>query len=151
MSDRQVTRVHYFERQFLRPADFADEQDYHVAMRRRHNISHHTWGVVTGLEVTAEEGNLYVQPGVAVDGYGRELILPQRQPLSTNAFTEKGSDELDVWLVYERSGSDEPPAGYAGCGDSARGGASFYRWQETARVQLERPDPEFPDRRRPES
>lgn len=151
MSDRQVTRVHYFERQFLRPADFADEQDYHVAMRRRHNISHHTWGVVTGLEVIAEEGNLYVQPGVAVDGYGRELILPQRQPLSTNAFTEKGSDELDVWLVYERSGSDEPPAGYAGCGDSARGGASFYRWQETARVQLERPDPEFPDRRRPES
>lgn len=147
MSDQPVTRVNYFERQFLRTQDFADEQAYHVAMRRRHNIAHHTWGVVGGLELVADEGGLFVQPGMAVDGYGRELILPVRQPLSTSSFVDKGSDQLDVWLVYERRGSDAPPAGYAGCGEP--GAELFYRWQETARVRLERPDPDFPDPRAP--
>lgn len=150
MSDNQISRVNYFERQFLRTQDFTDEQAYHVAMRRRHNIAHHTWGIVNGLEVFIEEGNLFVQPGMAVDGYGRELILPVRQPLSTSAFLDRGSNELDVWLVYERTGSDQPPAGYAGCGAGA-GGDLFYRWQETARVRLEKPDPDFPNRRAPES
>jgi hypothetical protein len=149
MSDNQITRVNYFERQFLRTQDFADEQAYHVAMRRRHNIAHHTWGVVGGLELVAEEGGLFVQPGMAVDGYGRELILPARQPLSTAAFVDKGSDELEVWLVYERRGTDSPPEGYAGCGGA--GADLFYRWQETARVRLERPDPDFPDRRAPQA
>jgi hypothetical protein len=146
MSD-QITRVNYFERQFLRTQDFADEQAYHVAMRRRHNVSHHTWGVVSGLELVVEEGGIFVQPGAAVDGYGRELILPARQQLATSAFVEKGSEELEVWLVYERAESDPPPPGYAGCGPA---GALYYRWQETARVRLERPDPDFPDRRAPE-
>ncbi|MBV9920623.1 MAG: hypothetical protein JOY78_07210, partial [Pseudonocardia sp.] len=151
MSENQITRVNYFERQFLRTQDFVDEQSYHVAMRRRHNIGHHTWGIVSGLELVLEEGNFFVQPGMAIDGYGREVILPTRQPLSTSAFLDKGSNELDVWLVYERKGSDAPPAGYAGCGNGDGGGALFYRWQETAHVRLEKPDPDFPDRRAPES
>ena len=150
MSENQITRVNYFERQFLRTQDFVDEQSYHVSMRRRHNIGPHRWGIVSGLELVVEEGNFFVQPGMAVDGYGRELILPMRQPLSTSAFLDKGSNELDVWLVYERKGSDAPPAGYAGCGNG-EGGALFYRWQETARARLEKHDPDFPDRRAPES
>lgn len=156
MSDNSITRVNYFDRQFLRTQDFTDEQSYHVAMRRRHNIAHHTWGIVNGLEIVLEEGNFYVQPGMAVDGYGRELILPQRQPLNAKAFVDKGSKELDVWLIYGLKSIDKPPAGYAGCVNSNGNGngngsdASFYRWQETAQVLLEKPDPDFPDRRQPE-
>ncbi len=148
MSNNGIARVHYFERQFLRTQDFADEQAYHIAMRRRHNIAHHTWGIVHGLELVAEEGNLFVQPGMAVDGYGRELILAERQPLSIAAFVEKGSDVLDVWLVYNRVGSDVAPRGYVGCG--ADGDAGFYRWQEQPLVRLAKPeDPTNP--RQPES
>jgi hypothetical protein len=147
MSNNGIARVHYFERQFLRTQDFADEQVYHLAMRRRHNIAHHTWGIVHGLQVVPEEGNLFVQPGLAVDGYGRELILPEKQPLSTAAFAGKGSDILDVWLVYDRVGS--APQGYAGCGDD--GDAPFYRWQERPLIRLDVPDPAFPNRRQPES
>ena len=35
-----TSRVHYFEEQFLRTQDYVDEQAYHVAARRRHNIAH---------------------------------------------------------------------------------------------------------------
>lgn len=150
MSDNSITRVHYFEGQFLRTQDFVDEQAYHVAMRRRHNISHHTWGIVSGLELVLEEGNFYVQPGLAVDGYGRELVLPEKRTLSSSAFVDKGSTELDVWLTYGLTSSDEATAGYAGCGNGNKTGASFYRWQETAQIVLAKPDPDFPNRRMPE-
>ena len=63
----------------LRPQDFGDEQAYHIAMRRRHIIAHHLWGIVRGLELAVENA-LFVQPGIAVDGYGRELILSARRP-----------------------------------------------------------------------
>jgi hypothetical protein len=149
MSDNGIARVHYFERQFLRTQDFVDEQSYHLAMRRRHNIAQHTWGIVHGLEVVAEEGNLFVQPGMAIDGYGRELILQQRQALATAAFVEKNSDVLDVWLLYDRLASDQAPQGYAGCGNGVD--AAFYRWQEQPQLRLDLPDPAFPNRRQPES
>ncbi len=149
MNNSGNARVHYFENQFLRVQDFADEQAYHLAMPRRHNIAHHTWGIVHGLQLVAEEGNLFVQPGMAIDGYGRALILPEKQTLSTAAFADKGSDVLDVWLVYDRLGSDRAPRGYAGCGNGD--GVPFYRWQERPLVRLDVPDPAFPDRRQPES
>ena len=131
MSDNSITRVHYFEGQFLRTQDFTDEQAYHVGMRRRHNIAHHTWGIVSGLEVVLAEGNFYVQPGMAVDGYGRELILAQKQTLSSSSFLDKASTERDVWLVYDLRNSDQAPAGYSGCGNSNGTSSSFYRYQET--------------------
>src|SRR5262245_21890203 len=134
MSNHGIARVHYFERQFLRPEDFTDEQAYHVPMRRRHNIAQHIWGIVHGLELVIEEDNLFVQPGLAIDGYGRELILAEKQPLPTAAFADKGSDVLDVWLMYDRVGSDQAPQGYAGCGNDPN--ALFYRWQERPLLRL---------------
>lgn len=153
MSDNSIARVHYFEGQFLRTQDFVDEQAYHVAMHRRHNIAHHTWGIVNGLELVVEDGNFFVQPGMAVDGYGRELILPQKTALSSSAFVDKQSNELDVWLTYGLKSSDEAKAGFAGCGSGKNGNKtseSFYRWQETVQLRVEKPNPDFLARREPE-
>jgi hypothetical protein len=148
MPNDNPARVHYFDRQYLRIQDFTDEQAYHLTMRWRHNIAHHTWGIVHGLELVEEEGSLFVQPGMAVDGYGRELILPDKRPLSTGAFDDKASDVLDVWLVYDRVGSDQAPPGYAGCGDSVD--AAFYRWLERPQIRLQVPKPVPTNRRQPE-
>lgn len=137
MNDNTIARVHYFTRQYLRTQDFVDEQAYHLAMRRRHNIAHHIWGIVQGLKVVFDEEGLSVQPGMAVDGYGRELIVPERQALPLGAFDDKDSDILDVWLVYGRRG------------DGAEG--SHYRWQEQPLIRLETPDPAFSNRRQPEA
>jgi hypothetical protein len=148
MSDNTVTRVRYFDRQFLRTEDFADEQAYHLALRRRHDIAHHVWGIVGGLEPSADaDGNLSVSPGVAVDGYGRTLVLAERAFLPALAFDDKASEELDVWLLYDRTGSDRSPRGFSDCGEEG----SFYRWQERPLVRFDVPDPAFPDPRAPES
>jgi hypothetical protein len=148
MSDETVTRVRYFDRQFLRTEDFVDEQAYHLALRRRHDVGHHVWGIVAGLEPMADaDGNLSVNPGVAVDGYGRTLVLAERAFLPTLAFDDKASEELDVWLLYDRTGSDRSPRGFADCGEEG----SFYRWQERPLVRFDVPDPAFPDPREPKS
>lgn len=137
MDDTQLARTHYFDGQFLRAQDFTNEQHYHLGKSRQHNIAHHTWGIVSGLEIVAEEESLFVQPGVAVDGYGRVLNLAAKEQLPTQRFDEKDEDTLDVWLVYSRIGSDAAPVGYAGC--EGNGQAPPYRWQEKPRIRLERP------------
>src|SRR4051794_36475062 len=107
MVDNSITRVQYYERQFLRTQDFNDEQAYHLAMHRRHNIGPHTWGIVYGLALVIDtENGLAVQPGVAIDGYGRELILAEKSSLKVKDFENKDSDVLDVWLIYNRASTD---------------------------------------------
>jgi hypothetical protein len=52
--DIEITRVNYYDGQYLGPTDFTDEQAYHVAMRRRHHLAHHTWGLVRGLTLAVD-------------------------------------------------------------------------------------------------
>lgn len=152
MSDTSLTRVHYFDRQFLGAQDFEAEQQYHLAMRRRHNIALHTWGIVAGLELTRDEsveGTFSVSPGMAIDGYGRELILQARFDLDTRAFDEKGSDTLDVQIEYQFQASDPRSQRFRGCEDDDA--ASFYRRQEQPLIRLIKPSPNNLNRREPES
>jgi hypothetical protein len=149
MDNDHIARVSYFERQFLRTQDFVDEQAYHIAMRRRHNIAHHRWGIVEGLKIVNREGKLFVEPGMAIDGYGREVALPESLPIPSDAFIDKGSSKLDVWLLYNRVGSDPAPSSFRICDEN--GDAPNYRWQETAQILLTVPDPDFPDPRKPKS
>lgn len=150
MSSESIARVHYFDRQYLRREDFADEQEYHLEAHRRHLIAQHVWGIASGLELTAGEEGLFVEPGVAVDGYGRQIVLAERRPLAVTAFDDKGSDVLDVWLVYDRSASDPAAPGYAPCG-TAGAAAPSTRWLESPIVRLGVPDPAYPVPRQPKS
>ncbi len=99
-------RVQYREGQRLLAADLRAEQAYHTAARRRHALSGHTWGIVRGLAPAVDAGRLLIQPGLAVDGYGRELLLPE--PLAVDpadlaaAFADAGvapGRSADLWLM----------------------------------------------------
>jgi hypothetical protein len=72
-----VTRMNYFDHQFLRAEDFTLEQQYQNRMRRLHNNTLHTWGIVTGLEVDFASGatSVSVAKGVAIDSLGQEMVL----------------------------------------------------------------------------
>jgi hypothetical protein len=72
-----VTRVQYFDHQFLRVDEFTDEQDYHRRMRRVHNATLHTPGIASGLDVTVVQGatHVLVAPGAAVDAGGQDIVL----------------------------------------------------------------------------
>jgi hypothetical protein len=127
------TRVRYREGQILRASDLADEQAYRIAMRRRHNVGPHGWGIVTGLAITHEQDELWLEPGMAVDGYGRELIVPERVLLPAEDLLEPGEIEaIDVWLHYCRVPETPPQQGRWECGPGEHS-----RWREEAVIRLE--------------
>jgi hypothetical protein len=141
--------VHYFERQFLRTQDFVDEQAYHREMQERHQVTEHSWGIVRGLELALNpDCKPVVQPGIAIDGYGRTLILQMGQTLWDQDFDAKGSDLLDVWLAYGELAGEDAPEGYAGCGVDGSA-QSYYRTQEQPILFFDAPDPTHPDPRVP--
>ncbi|HEY0606886.1 MAG TPA: hypothetical protein VGD58_28460 [Herpetosiphonaceae bacterium] len=148
MTDNSLARVNYFARQFLGTQDFAAEQQYHLAMQRRHNIALHRWGIVAGLELSLDnDKNLQLLPGMAIDGYGREIILATIQPLSPHWFDEKGSDTLDVLIEYQLRSSDFRSQGLSDC--DADDSNAFYRWQEEPVVRLARATDNLTNRREP--
>jgi hypothetical protein len=105
-----IRRAHYRERQVLRYTDFADEQAYRIAMRRRHNLAHHGWGIVQGLVLTASVSGVRLSAGFAIDGYGRELSVAQalelRQPVLEEVLNGATAGYIDVWLSYHIQASD---------------------------------------------
>lgn len=110
-----AVRPRFRERQVLRAADLETQQAYLTAARRRHNIGQHGWGIVQGLEIR-DTPELVVQPGMAVDGYGRELIVTLPMTIPSSVFTELGDDTLDVWLVYQLVDVNVPQRGSRSCG-----------------------------------
>jgi hypothetical protein len=131
-----VERVNYFDRQYLRVQEFTDEQAYQISMRRRHNISHHGWGIVQGLEPHVVDGNLYVTPGIAIDVFGREAILDSQQTLPASAFLDQNSNVLDVWLTYSSAPASPAPTGYAA---ATNGNTQYYRVIESPQITLLKP------------
>src|SRR5262245_27117170 len=85
-----VERVRYREHALLTAADLQAEQQYRIAMRRRHDIGLHVWGIVEGLGLAVQQGELVVEPGAAVDGYGRELIVPARIVVAAEVLNRLG-------------------------------------------------------------
>jgi hypothetical protein len=120
MSLAPLPRVRFRERQPLTAADLNAEQAHRLALRRRHNAGQHGWGIVTGLALAEDSGALLVDAGMAVDGYGRELVLPAPVRIDRAALDKAaGNDgELVVSLLYGR----EP--------------AARDRWREVCRLRL---------------
>lgn len=138
MAENQIERLNYYQGQYLRAQDFRDEQEYHRDLRRRHNLGQHTWGIVTGLELVEEdkEGgsgkDVFIQPGMAVDGYGREIVLFAAHKLDTQDFIRfTRDDHYAVWIAYQEEAVNRVEAGYNNCDDQAN------RTRETYRVFIE--------------
>jgi len=119
------SRPHFRERQPLTAADLEREQAYLVAMRRRHVVGSHSWGIVTGLALAAEPDGFTVQPGVAVDGFGRELVLQRQVLVSSRELGELEDSGADVWLLYGRVAATPAVRGRYACGPGRHS-----RWRE---------------------
>ncbi|NUT50351.1 MAG: hypothetical protein HOV94_24045 [Saccharothrix sp.] len=96
-----VERVVYKDGQVLGVKEFDGEQLYHLTMRRRHNLTGHTWGIADGLAIDLEfkRDRLVVERGYAVDGFGREIVVvsPLEVPLPKRPGERFG---CDLWLCY---------------------------------------------------
>ncbi len=97
-----IKRLKYFAHQFLREQDFEAEQAYHIAMRRLHNRSVHGWGVVEGLAVRKKnEKEITIEPGIAIDEQGREIILTTQVTRDLSTF-ERNSHTY-ITIAYDES------------------------------------------------
>ena len=72
-----IERTRYFAGQLLDEADLTQEQLYLREKLRRHNRLLHGWGIVSGLGVRPgpADGEVTVEPGYALDGYGDEIVV----------------------------------------------------------------------------
>jgi hypothetical protein len=145
MATDGIERLHYFQRQYLGAEDFKAQQQYHRDMRRRHNIGHHTWGIVVGLalvEKPAESGNgvdVFIEPGMAVDGFGREIIVPEPTKLSPSDFEAFATlAHREVWIAYAEERAKPPASGYELCDVEDQSA----RVRETFRIVIE-PSPPY--------
>jgi len=121
-----IERLRYYEHQYLGAVDFQDEQDYQRDMRRRHNVGLHAWGIVVGLEleerdpVSGASGpiEMYIRPGMAIDGFGRELVLlePFQIPPDPRLFQGlSGAGYVPVWITYAQDSVRRPASGWEQC------------------------------------
>lgn len=97
-----MTRPHFQNGRLLRTSDFVAEQTYHLTAHRQHNTTGHLWGIATGLDIVLNDGQLAVEPGTAIDGFGRDVILANARSLNLRNFDIQGIDAVDVWVVYDR-------------------------------------------------
>jgi Chaperone of endosialidase len=100
-------RMSYFDRQFLRAADFQDEQHYDLDRRRRHNRLLHSPGVAEGLNVTGNINDAFVtvSAGTAYDALGQEIVLASSQQVSVAAIGGTVGTAL-ITIAYAEQASD---------------------------------------------
>ena len=77
-----LKRPRFFNGQLLRAEDLELEQQYFLDKSKRHNRSLHGFGIVSGLTVTLKEGLIIVDPGLALDCEGSELVIPAAIPIA---------------------------------------------------------------------
>ena len=132
-----VKRLHYYDHQFLRAPDFSDEQNYHLTMRRLHNSSLHTWGIVGGLQVTLTSGGtgtaVTVNAGVAIDSAGREMVLPSDTNLELGGVAAPAT--VLVTIAYGEQQSDPT---------TEAGGPGNTRWTEMPTLSFSTTAPNDP-------
>lgn len=121
----QVLRPSYRDGQYLSAADFDASLAYHRRALGRHELGGHLWGLVTGLwleEVPdpsdATLVDVFLTPGLAVDGHGRQIVSFRRQPLDAvlfDAFVDQA--HRSVWIEFEQVLTSPSGPGYTECGE----------------------------------
>jgi hypothetical protein len=113
-------RPKYFTGQLLTEEDFTAEQSYFLDGRRSDNRHLHGRGVVCGLRVTPSGGGgVVIGPGLAIDGVGREIVVPEprEMPDPHQPIDDRGeprgepvdSEVVTICLAYaERSENGDP-------------------------------------------
>jgi hypothetical protein len=84
----QFERPRFFTGKLLTADDLQADQDYFRGKSRLHNRFLHGWGIVSGLDVTVDQGTtLVVSPGFALDCAGNELVLSAPNQISVSGLS----------------------------------------------------------------
>ena len=120
-------RVNFFNGMMLTAADLAVEQQYHRDLRYLHNRLH-GYGTVSGLGVTVTKDDVVVSAGLAIDPYGREIVVAQ--PLTLCLERRRNTQDWARDLVIEWHETADSPV------PSPGGTTDFSRWVEEPELSL---------------
>lgn len=122
-STGEAVRPVYRDGQYLSAADFDLALDYPRRALGRHELGSHTWGLVVGLELEEVPdpsdptlADVFLTPGMAVDGYGRQIVSFARIPIDTSlfdAFTDQA--HRSVWIEFDETLAQSLGTGYDDC------------------------------------
>jgi hypothetical protein len=107
-------RIRWFTGRYLSARDLTDEQHYHLARHRLHNRLFHPHGIVCGLEVKVHKRHdcastwVWVEPGVAVDCLGREIIVDCQQAVEWPLDPSNPGEQHGIVLVRYAEQPIEP-------------------------------------------
>jgi hypothetical protein len=127
----QPRRVNFYTGMLLTAADLAVEQEYHREMRYLHNRLH-GFGIASGLDVGVSRGKVRVEPGLAIDPCGREIVVAT--PLTVRPDPPKEGRRWVKDLVITWCESPEDPAPSLAPG--AEGTTDHTRWVELPALSL---------------
>ncbi len=136
-------RNRYYYGKLLTEQDFNSEQRYMNDKRRMGNRFLHGMGVVCGLKVVEiDEKSISLEPGFALDGVGREIVVERPKVMrleQMNGFetiTEQGNRDF-VYLCIEYEEKEAVPSHNVAAGTSIQTGEAEYdKWQEGYRLYL---------------
>ena len=108
---RMPARPSFFVGQLLTSEDLRLEQEYLNAKRHLQNLATLGAGVVTGLAVSEEPGGIEVRvsAGYAVDGLGREIIVPADVCVAWPTVDQHAPQHWAVVIEYEEHETDPVP------------------------------------------
>lgn len=102
-------RMNFFKGLFTQAEDWQANQQYHLAKRQFHSRYLHTPGIALGcledMRVTATDDGraVYVAPGYAIDGQGRDLFIPQPQRVEISPRDYSPPTVLYIIARYDES------------------------------------------------
>ena len=137
MASFSSERPQFFEGQYLGAEDLASIVDYLRTASARQNLGQHSWGIAIGLNlvsqpVTDTAVEYYVQPGVAIDGYGRLIVVTNPTRIEADQFVSIGSGNVDVWIRYEQNEFSATRPGFNACSATD----SYARINETFKIEV---------------
>ena len=124
-------RPRFYEGQYLSAADLTAAVDYTRTQRARTVLGLHRWGIAFGLDITEVSGpngtiDAVVQPGYAIDGFGRPILVAEPAKLSPALFASYDAlvppsgpppppVVVEVWIRYDESLGQGPRPGFETC------------------------------------
>ncbi|MEU8263235.1 hypothetical protein AB0C02_21715 [Micromonospora sp. NPDC048999] len=117
-----MARPRYYDYEYLRAADLTQALDYLLARQNLAARLLQPMGVVSGLDLTPTGSDVTVSQGVAIDGDGIVIVLPENRRA-----TIPGDGTFFVWIEYHEFLTDLRDEG---------GVAAETRWTEEGLVKV---------------
>lgn len=87
---RPLERPVYFTGRLLTVEDLQRDQDFLLGRLRRLNRFARGWGIVTGLDVSVDGTTVTVEPGLAIDCAGNEIVLASSETVAIEGTASRG-------------------------------------------------------------